>query len=560
MFTAAGLAAVLLLVGLLVLDPAVASLSKATSLRLLPGPTWVGKHGQVWLSDRAFSRGGRVTSARSPRDRVQRRLRFTRSGPFTYVLPLAPGVYTLNVDAVDEHPGGRSTRVPPVTGSAVRWARHHRVIGRVGRLGVSEFSGTTRLVTGALTLHFGAGCRVTGLTVVRRHPIASPSPGSSTTPAPSGATTSPPSATTTPSSSPGSGVPAGDVTPEDFGAAGNGVTDDTAALQRAFDQASGRTVYLPAGHEYAHSNVLYLRVPGLHVAGPGELLATAEQASSVWIMADNITIDGGVLIKTASTTRRWTTWQQMGVRIDGTSGAVLRDVTVDGSAAAGIYVGGGAHEFVLDHDVVEYTRADGIHMTDGSYDGQVISPTVIESGDDAVAVVSYVADGTICHDIEVTSPVVLGTTGGRGLSVVGGHNITETNIDVERSSAGAVYIAAEGNPWYTAAPTNVTFTGGKIVDANVGLNDDHGAVLVYSDQPNFAPSHVTVSNISITDTRSTVTRDVGVVGDGALPNSILFSNLTITGGPARAYEGNEPLSCFATRNITQNGRLLADLG
>jgi polygalacturonase len=366
-------------------------------------------------------------------------------------------------------------------------------------------------------------------------------------------------------SAPAVARPAHSVTPEQFGARGNGVTDDTVALQRAFDDAGSATVYLTPGRVYVHTQVLHLRTPGLHVTGAGVLLATVESQSSVWLQADNVRLDGGVIVRTAHTTKRWTAWEQMGLRIFGHSGITVSHVRIEGAAAAGLYVGNAAHNFTLDHVTVANSRADGIHMTMGSYRGRVIAPTIINSGDDAVAVVSYSADGTPCHDITVSSPTVLGTSWGRGLSVVGGTNITETNIDVQRTSAAGVYVAAEGAPWFTAAPRNVLISGGKIVAANTGTArgmtaPDHGAVLVMSGENGPAPTNVTITGLAISRTRTTASRNFGVVTYGGDPTGILFSNLTVTGGPANAYGGNAEASSYRIRNVRLNGLLIPNHG
>lgn len=357
-----------------------------------------------------------------------------------------------------------------------------------------------------------------------------------------------------PSAPAGSAAP---LTPMAFGAVGDGRHDDTAALQRAFDAASAaRPLTLPAGDVFAHTGVLHIRVAGETVNGTGTLLATAEATSSVWIEADNVTLDGPTLA-TTGTTQRWAAWEQMGLRLEAYSGDTVRNVTVTGSAAAGIYVGG-ASNFTLDHDTVTNTRADGIHMTDGAHDGTVISPVTRNTGDDGIAVVSYSQGGSACHDITVMGAHVVGTTGGRGVSVVGGTNIVERDFEVDSSAAAGVYVAAEGNPWYTAAPTNVTITGGRIVGANTDPTIDHGSVLVLSGESNVWPDGVNISDMVIVNSRSTATRDVGVISYGAAPVNVMLSDFTITGGPRSAYQGNAAAGSFRTVAWTQNGRTLPD--
>jgi len=346
------------------------------------------------------------------------------------------------------------------------------------------------------------------------------------------------------------------VTVLSYGAVGDGRTDDTEALQRALDTVPvGTDLVLPAGRTFVHSDVLRIRRAGTVLSGSGTLLASVESRSSLWIEADNVTVDGPTLTITG-TSRRWDAWEQMRLRVKGVQGTVLRQVTVDGSAAAGIYVGNGASRFLLDRVTVKNTRADGIHLTGGAHTGQLVSPTVINSGDDGVAVVSYRQDGSPSHHITVSSPRVLGTNWGRGLTVVGGEDITFTDVHVERSSAAAVYLAAEGAPWHTHAPRRVRVTGGTLVDSNHNRGVDHGALLVLAGTDH-RPEDLVVSGLRISGTRSTATRSVGIITYGTPPTGVRLQDLTVVGGPRAAYQGNTP-SGYSLLRWTQDGIVLPD--
>jgi len=211
--------------------------------------------------------------------------------------------------------------------------------------------------------------------------------------------------------------------------------DDTVGLKTAIAALkTGDTLVIPAGVTCRHSLVLELKTPGVHLSGPGTLLATNEYRSSVWLNADNIVVEGGLKLKAINVTQRWRETQQHKLWVANThTGIVVQDTTIDGSAAAGIFVNG-ASNFTLNRVTVLNTRADGIHMTNASHDGIVRDAVVRGSGDDGIAVVSYMSNPQATHDIQIINPKVYSTVWARGLSVVGGYNISYSNVYVEAST------------------------------------------------------------------------------------------------------------------------------
>lgn len=398
-------------------------------------------------------------------------------------------------------------------------------------------------------------------------PTPTPSEPATTAPTPTAAPTPAPTPTPTPTTSPSpspeptSGqaeVPTSGTSVLTFGAVGDGVHDDTAALQRAFSStpASG-TVLVPAGRTFRYTKVLKVTTPGLRVTGGGTLLATDEERSSLQLDADDVVLDDvDVTLRVAS--RRWGTFDQMLLAVIDHDGVVVRDVHVSGSAAAGVYLWG-AGDFLLDHVSVSDSRADGIHVTGPSHDGRVLSPVVTRSGDDGVAVVSYLADGRPVARVRVEHPVVRTTTWGRGLSVVGGTDITWSDIAVDRSSAAAVYIAAEGDPWFSFPPVRVAVRGGTITGANTSTAVDHGAVLVYDGRAGTLLDDVTVSGLAISGTRPGASRQVGLLlVNGARARDVDLADLAITGGPAHLFTVQAPGTAYETTGWTYQGRPVSD--
>ncbi|GAA0316684.1 glycosyl hydrolase family 28-related protein [Kineococcus aurantiacus] len=360
------------------------------------------------------------------------------------------------------------------------------------------------------------------------------------------------------SATPTTGTAARTLSPLTFGARGDGVTDDTAALQHALDALrAGDTLALPAGRTFRHTDVLRIGVAGVRVTGPGVLLATAESRSAVLVAADRVVLDGGLVLRAGPTTRRWDAFEQMKLRI-AANGVVVRRVTVEGAAAAGVYVGTGAHDFLLEDVVVRGTRADGIHITGGAHDGVVRRPVVQRSGDDGVAVVSYQGDGVPVRRVLVDSPNVSDTTWGRGVTVVGGEDITYRDVTVRRSNAAAVYIASEGAPYFTFAPRRVTVEGALLEGANINASVGHGAVLVYAGRPNHSPSQISLSSVTVRSTRTTAPWQVGVVGErGSSVQDLRFARFDVHGAPA-PFSSNLGTAACSLVGWTVNGSAVAD--
>ncbi|MGY5882446.1 glycosyl hydrolase family 28-related protein [Modestobacter lacusdianchii] len=332
---------------------------------------------------------------------------------------------------------------------------------------------------------------------------------------------------------------------ERFGATGDGRTDDTAALQKALDSIPvGSVLQLKAGATYLHSDVLRLSRSDVTVSGPGAtLLATNEARSSFHVTGSKVKVTG-VTFGLTSSTRRWDAPAQDKVRVWGND-VVLRDVRVEGAAAAGIFVDGAAR-FLLDRVTVSDSRADGIHMSNGARDGRVVSPVTNRTGDDGVAVVSYRSDGVVSARIQITSPTVNGTTWGRGISVVGGNDITYTDVTIRDTDAAAVYLGSEAE--YDTYPSQrVAVRGGTVTGANTNPAKDHGALMVYSGNTGPQTSDITLQDLTVRDTRSSATWDIGVLANpGAGLSRVSLTRISLAGGPAMPIYTSTPSAVRVT--------------
>lgn len=350
------------------------------------------------------------------------------------------------------------------------------------------------------------------------------------------------------------------IVPERFGAAGDGVSDDSQALQAALDSLRpGDALRLPAGKVYRHTGLLTVNTAEVKIIGRGTLLATSTRASAVFINADDVEV-ADITVRFSADTPRLTGPEHHGLVVNRRQRTVIRKVTIDGSAAVGIFLRG-ASGYLIEDVVVKNTRADGIHTTEKSFDGRIVRPILRNTGDDGVAVVSYLRDGGVCHDITVESPRLVGQTHGRGFTVVGGERITYTDISSTGSSGAGVLIASEHATFKTYGSKQVTVRGGTVDRANQSSTTDHGAVLVSVQGPGQANEDITIEDLTITGTRQSASRQVGVISSpGSNSNQrVQFRNFTISGGPDRVFSSARTASNQYNRiGFTHNGAALPD--
>jgi hypothetical protein len=341
----------------------------------------------------------------------------------------------------------------------------------------------------------------------------------------------------------------------DFGAKGDGVTDDNVAIQRALGSMKpGQTLVFPAGRTFAHSSNLNVLVPGTRLTGGGTLLATDEQNSKFQIRRVNNTTIDNLSFKVERATRRWTEYEKMGLVLLETIGSRISDVTIDGTGSAGLYVGRSSN-FHLNRVVVTNTKADSIHITEGSHDGVVNDAVVANSGDDGISIVSYRDGNPAVTNIAINNPRLIGQVWGRAFAVVGGTNIAWRNIYAENSSSAGVYIAAE-REWNTLNSRNILIDGGAIVGANQTASVDHGAVMIYNSAGG-VNSDITVRDLNIVRTRASAARQVAIIDNGGSHRRVNLRNVTITGGPT-AFWTNGPASAFNLTGWSLNGTSLPD--
>lgn len=237
--------------------------------------------------------------------------------------------------------------------------------------------------------------------------------------------------------------------------------DQANKLQAALDalRIGGRLVIAPG--TYVVSRSLVVRTQGVVVSGYGAtLVATNPDEQSLNVTGANAVIAGLTLRGTGD--KRLESEGSAKVVVHG-SGIQILDTRIQGGASAGIFVSG-ATGVVLAGNSVSSTLADGIHITGGSQNVLVSGNTVTGTGDDMIAIVSYEKDGIPSRNILVTGNKVSGNYWGRGLSVVGGTNVTLSDNTVQGVQKAAGILVAQEDGYRSYNATNIVIRNNTISD------------------------------------------------------------------------------------------------
>jgi hypothetical protein len=258
----------------------------------------------------------------------------------------------------------------------------------------------------------------------------------------------------------------------DFGVYPSDTKDQTIGIQNALNALkAGEWLVFPAGR-YRHSKSLKVRVPNVVLWSEGAILhATNPDDQAVMLQAEGVKMFG-FRLHAVTDIRRSAAWHARIAIYAATNNTVLRNIVIrrnvienagspgtslaNSASSVGILVYK-AENFVVAENTVKRSIADGIHMTGASRYGRVILNNVRENGDDMIAVVSYMGgvDGAatsasslntnlsalraerLNHNILITRNNLSGQWWGRGISVVGGRNITIDNNVVDRPTYAA---------------------------------------------------------------------------------------------------------------------------
>ena len=267
----------------------------------------------------------------------------------------------------------------------------------------------------------------------------------------------------------------------DYGAAGDGVADDTAEVQAAITAAAGvgGTVVVPAG-TYRISSAL--TVPGgVRVTGSGQLRQVTAGRSGLRITGSDVTVEGITLTGRHSTSTY--AGGEYAIFAQGVSvasplrGITIRDVTVSKWGAYGVYlqwVTGFAVSGATVFDI-GYTGIGVLSGFDGSISRNRVDNITPGSASNMYGIIlSHGGSGGTADPpsarVVVDGNIVSRVVGWHGINSHSGYDLTITNNQVYACTSG-IFIAG-------GTPTGIEISGNVIDSQSDAAPDATGTAIM----------------------------------------------------------------------------------
>jgi parallel beta-helix repeat protein len=234
---------------------------------------------------------------------------------------------------------------------------------------------------------------------------------------------------------------------------------------------------------YPISHHLTIEKTGISLYGSGATLqSTSPTDGAIVIRADKVAVYKLTMNQT-NEVRQTTPWAG-GISVYDDRGGSKRMVdsplivgnTINNSAGSGIFLYK-ASRFTVAGNTVYRSLADGIHATAGSTNGRIIQNKVRQTGDDMIAIVSYAGkphvttalarfsgttDASLDRNIYVAENDVSDQYWGRGISVVGGADVTIENNSISKNpGAAGIYLLRETS-YVTFGDRNILVRNNRI--------------------------------------------------------------------------------------------------
>ena len=342
------------------------------------------------------------------------------------------------------------------------------------------------------------------------------------------------------------------VSASSFGVKCDGVTNDTVALQNAFNGLkSYQALQLPSGScLYSRQLSLYGK-SNVMLIGAGKdatvLTATDPLHSSLIVSSGNTIGLSGFQVYSPNSTTRTTDADSRGIYVENSSAISIDSVKVRKVAGAGIlyYIVNGGK---VTNSVVDSSLADAFHFTGGSQNILAQFDTATGAGDDCFASIGYGTNinrnvqflDNSCSDNVASGVSFEGTTGGQAYR----NKLTRTGVSAIR--------VASISGWATGPVDQIDIRDNVLTDVKTRTDVDHSAVMVFTDRSSI--SNVTLAGNTISNPRTyDGARVLNYVSGTATISNVTIANTAIssTGSVTRCFTLGSGLGAlsFSTNSL-----------
>lgn len=348
------------------------------------------------------------------------------------------------------------------------------------------------------------------------------------------------------------------VNPLDFGASGNGTSEDLPAIKAAIDAlpASGGIVYFPSGKSFKKSNVLVITKSHVKLwstnRGAEVFQSVAGQRGHQATLWRNTQGGGAWGLKLRSdATQRFDALEDNQLSFDKAQLVEVVGNEIQGSAAVGVFLFGSKDQYI-EGNYVHHTWADHIHHTDGATNSTVWGNFILNEapskGDDGIACVTYGEQSPRCSDMEWFKNTILHQDWGRGYSVIGGNNISiHDNWAVGVAGAGIIVASEAG--YSSAASQGISISNNYI--RGCGATIGHPNILISGASPTAGALKdiALTSNVSV-DGKNGAFREEGSIENVTNNNMLTQVNNLPGATPTPAQVKLEDTTVLRTRDTS----------
>lgn len=327
------------------------------------------------------------------------------------------------------------------------------------------------------------------------------------------------------------------ITEVPFNAAGDGATDDTAALASCIDSAKsqGKEVWIPAGNFKIGS----VNVSNITIRGAGMWYSRLTGVNSKFECTGSLCRFYDFAVFGSTSIRNDNSGAENAFNGNPGSNSVLQRIWVERKKCA-FWVGNWNNAVPADNLKILDCRfrnlmADAVNLCNGTSNSLIDGCSTRNTGDDALASWSPSAGGPICKNNTFSNNEVCNPWFASGIAVYGGsgHLILNNRISDTVSTGSGIFIAAHFSSWAFAG--NITIKGNRVERCGSNESDPGGpagGIRVLALDKDVNAAAILIEDNDIIDPVQT---GISIQGPCAVTN-LAFSSIRISGAPVRAID------------------------